>query len=503
MVIKLRPNVIAAVIVVMTVLPSLACGAEGPIKKAIGPTRVEGNLEITPIKFATRPDSPVKKTIKAEEGRLTVPENRSNPTGRKVKIHFVRFAANGQTPGYPTVYLAGGPGGSGTYSSAGDRFPLFQRVREVGDVIALDQRGVYLSEPYMVCPGSWDYPHDKPSDPDILAAAIAPFINQCVAEWGDKADLSAYNTRESAADLDDLRQALGAEKLNLWGISYGTHLGLAYIRQFPDRVNRAVLAGIEGPDHTYKLPGNVDRVLMRVAEAVAADPAAHAALPDFIGSLKEFLARVEKEPVEVEVQDPETKEEHTVVLGRLDFQKGLFGVLGEREDIEELLLRAVPVLQGDYSGVAQAVYGSRRNNRELVMSLAMDCASGATAVRRETIRRQAETALLGNAPNYSLTAKCAAWPANDLGDTFRSPVRSDVPVLFISGTLDGKTPPSNAAEVMEGFPNGRHLIIEGGSHDDDLFLSSPRIADTMIEFLKGGEPDLNPIVLPPIRFQVP
>ncbi len=500
MVIQFRSIVILAV---LSVFSFLACEAEGPIKKTIGPTQVEGNLEITSVKFGTMPDSPVKKTIKAEEGRLTVPENRSNPTGRTVQIHFVRFSATGKTPGYPTVYLAGGPGGSGTYSSAGDRFPLFMAMREVGDVIALDQRGCYMTEPYMVCPGSWDYPLDKPSDPDILAKVMAPFLKQCVEEWSGKADLSAFNTRENVADLEDLRKSLGAEKLNLWGISYGTHLGLAYIRRYPERVNRAVLAGVDGPDHTYKLPANIDRVLMRVADAVAADPAARGAIPDFIGSVKALLAQLEAEPLQVEIQDPETKQRHTVALGPLDVQKAIFGLLCEREDIEELVVRALPVLQGDYTSMALWAYQDRRKNLELVMTLAMDCASGATAERLETIHRQAETALVGKAGSYSIEAKCAGWPANDLGDDFRSPIRSEVPVLFISGTLDGKTPPSNAEEVLHGFPNGRHLIIEGGSHDDDLFLSSPRIAEAMVGFLKGEDPDLEPIILPKIRFRIP
>ncbi|HUP47626.1 MAG TPA: alpha/beta hydrolase, partial [Thermoanaerobaculia bacterium] len=91
---------------------------------------------------------------------------------------------------------------------------------------------------------------------------------------------------------------------------------------------------------------------------------------------------------------------------------------------------------------------------------------------------------------------------DDLGDDYRSPVEADVPVLFISGTLDARTPPENAVDVLRGFPNGRHLVIEGGSHDDDLFLSSPEIAETMIGFLRGEQPR-GRIVLEPLRFRLP
>ena len=136
------------------------------------------------------------------------------------------------------------------------------------------------------------------------------------------------------------------------------------------------------------------------------------------------------------------------------------------------------------------------------MSLSMDCASGATAPRRARIEEQGRTALLGDAQNASLRATCANWPVEDLGDEYRSPVKGDMPVLFISGTLDIKTPPANAEDVLPGFPNGHHLVIDGGSHDDDLFLASPEIADAMMGFLRGEEV-IDRVELEPLRFKLP
>ncbi|HVR43815.1 MAG TPA: alpha/beta fold hydrolase, partial [Thermoanaerobaculia bacterium] len=227
-------------------LLSGGCGSDPPtpILEATGPSVVEGALTRTPIRF-TNTDYHIRPTvIDAEEGRLRVPERHGDPESRTIEIHFVRFASTADRPAPPIVYLAGGPGGSGTWSSSGDRFPLFQRMRRVADVIALDQRGTWGTEPYMVCPGTWSYPLDRPWEEETLRAAVAPFLKKCAGEWGTRADLSAYNTVESAEDLEALRVALGAEKLTLWGTSYGTHLALAYIRAHPDRVHRAILAGI-------------------------------------------------------------------------------------------------------------------------------------------------------------------------------------------------------------------------------------------------------------------
>jgi pimeloyl-ACP methyl ester carboxylesterase len=110
--------------------------------------------------------------------------------------------------------------------------------------------------------------------------------------------------------------------------------------------------------------------------------------------------------------------------------------------------------------------------------------------------------LLGDASVADLVA-CSAWPVADLGDAFRETFSSSVPTLVISGTLDSHTPPEVAEAALASFSDWRHVIIEGGSHDDDLLLSSPKIADLMLAFLKGEEVGSQRIILPPLRFGVP
>jgi pimeloyl-ACP methyl ester carboxylesterase len=95
---------------------------------------------------------------------------------------------------------------------------------------------------------------------------------------------------------------------------------------------------------------------------------------------------------------------------------------------------------------------------------------------------------------------CDAWGNPDLGKSFRAPVKSSVPVLFISGTLDGRTPVSSAEEVGKGFRNGKYLVIEGAWHGDPLFVSSPIIKDIMLEFMRGVPLSTTKITLPPLKF---
>ena len=102
--------------------------------------------------------------------------------------------------------------------------------------------------------------------------------------------------------------------------------------------------------------------------------------------------------------------------------------------------------------------------------------------------------------NGEMPDVCDAWGNPDLGPIFRSPLKSEVPALFISGTLDARTPVSNAEECRSGFRNGQHLIIEGAWHSDPLFLSSPQIKEVMLEFLSGKPLSTTRIALPPLKF---
>jgi pimeloyl-ACP methyl ester carboxylesterase len=134
------------------------------------------------------------------------------------------------------------------------------------------------------------------------------------------------------------------------------------------------------------------------------------------------------------------------------------------------------------------------------MSYMMDCASGQTAARRELIAREAKTALLEDIANFPMPGVCSAWKAPDLGDGFRAPFQSDIPVLFISGTLDARTPVSNAEEYRKGFARSTHMIIDGAVHSDPLFLSSPKIKEGMLEFLRGQPVTVTQISAGPMKF---
>ncbi|HUE81479.1 MAG TPA: alpha/beta hydrolase [Pyrinomonadaceae bacterium] len=455
-----------------------------------------GDLNITPRVF----ESARGEKVDVEFGELTVPENRQKPDSRLIQIAFIRFKSTAKSPAAPIVYLAGGPGGSGIAAARGSRFPLFMAMREIADVIALDQRGVGSSKPNLACKETVSFAPDKLQSRADLLETSRRQSKACAAAFKQQGvDLTGYNTNESADDLEDLRKAIGAKKISLWGISYGTHLSLATIKRHEKSIERVILAGVEGPSQTIKLPSNIQKHLEHIDRLVSADPNLSKDIPSFVNLVKTVLEEAERKPVTVEVTDPNTKQPVKVALNKLAIQLLTAFSFGSGE--AALPARYYAMSKGDFSLVAQGWLNvSRARGVGSAMTYMMDCASGLSDERRKQIVREAETTLLGDVMNFPFPGVCDAWGNPDAGAGFRAPVKSGVPALFISGTLDVRTPPSNAEEVRKGFPNSTHLIIEGAVHSDPLFLSSPQIKDVMIEFMKGQRISTTKITLDPLKF---
>lgn len=472
------------------ILASLFCVTAAAQQKA-------GTLKLKPYTF----ENTKGEKTPAEFGTLLVPERRSDPESNLIEVVFVRFKSTAKTPGPPIVYLAGGPGGSGIDAAAGSRFPMFMALREIGDVIAFDQRGTGHAKPNLGCYERLTLPLDVVPSKEAAVKELGRNAAACATYWRDvqRVDLAGYNTNESADDLEDLRKALGVPKISLVSISYGTHLAFATMRRHPKSIASAILAGTEGPDHTYKLPSNIQKHLEDLAAVVKADPEIGKEIPDLLGLIKSVFDRLDAKPEMVEITDPRTKQKAQITVNKFVMQYIVASNIGTTvtANFPAFFYRAS---KGDFTNPAQVWMNISRQGIGSAMSFMMDCASGQTAARREQIQREAKGTLLEDFFNLPFPEVCEQWKAPDLGDEFRSPLRSDVPVLFISGTLDARTPVSNAEEYRKGFTKSTHIIIEGAVHSDPLFLSSPKIQEGMMEFLRGQPVTATKITLPPMKF---
>lgn len=458
----------------------------------------EAALKIEPFELPTLDG----KRHPAELGRLQVPEDRARPDGPKITLAFVRLRTKATAPGPPIVFLAGGPGVPGTL--VGRRpvyFEFFERLRELGDVILLDQRGTGLSEPTLQCVAKASLPANAFESEATVAAALGGIVRPCVKlVRGDGHSPGAYNTNASADDLDDLRAALGAEKLRLLGTSYGTELALAAVRRHGDRIDRIVLAGTRGPDHVWKLPSTLEAQLERVSRLVAADSVYGALLPDLVGTIRRILDTLAWRPASLEVTDAKTGKKVRLRVGPV----GLQAVL-QNDICYAPVAPQVPAMVATLAGGDSLLFARRIENLYnglgagiSVMALATDCASGGTPERISRAAEERKGAVLGGVRNVLLgEAFCELVGSPDLGPEARAPITSDTPALFITGENDGVTPPAQAEEVLRGFPNGIHFIIADGWNET---LPASSVQNLVVDFFKGVDVRTRRIRLAPIRF---
>ena len=412
-------------------------------------------------------------------GELEVPLLRGESTDKTMRIRFVRLPATGKPDGPPIIYLAGGPGSSGIDAARGDRSALFARLRRHGDVILLDQRGTGMSDPPPKCSTPWQFPRDTASDEASINASLEAALTRCAAEWREKGVvLEAYNNADNAADVADLVRQLGVAKARLVGISYGTFLGFVILRDHPQVVERAVFAGTEGPDHTIKLPTQADPVLAGVSKRLKASSGKPF---DLEASAKRAFARLEKEPGRAKGEDGSTQ-----LVSLYDAQFVTSFLMATSENAEALPALFEAMEAGDFAPMASEVNRLRRFYGALpAMPYAMDAVSPSTAAREKRARDLVTQSLFGNAVNFPSADLAGALGLKQLPMRYARPLWIEAPVLFVSGSLDSRTPPVNAEEMRKSAARSSHIVIEGAGHDNDLFLSTPAILDRIDAFLEG------------------
>lgn len=437
--------------------------------------------------------------VQAEKGVFEVPENRSKPRGRMLKLAFVRFAASGASKGPPIVYLAGGPGGSGVDAARGRRFPLFMALREVGDVIAFDQRGTGWSNDIPPCDVAND--NGPALTRDMIVTSTRRIMADCAAFWRERGiDLAGYNTYESADDVEELRRLLGVDKVSLLGISYGTHLALAILKRHPSSIERAVLASVEGLDETVKLPEGTDAYFARLQRSIDADPEVAKIYPDIAGTMRRVHKRLAAQPATATVKDAAGKERQ-VNFGLFELQLLVSGSIADPSRSSTLPALYALMDRGDYTQAAALISRTVQAPQVRIggMAEAMDAASGISPGRARRVARQATTSLLGDALNFPIPhIDAAVLGVPDLGERFRQPVTSDVPTLFLSGTLDGRTYPESAAEIASRFSRATRLIVENGGHN--ILEADPAIGAAVVAFMQAKPLGTTTIRLPPPKF---
>lgn len=435
----------------------------------------------------------------AEVGTFTVPENRTDPNSNVITLRIMRVKSLNPEAGPPIFILAGGPGGS-SINNLTDYLGDSNILLEQGDLIAVDQRGVGRSRPVLSRMFKRDLPLDNPIDRFDLVAAYCEVIAESKNHWREKGvDLRGYTTPEAADDIDAVREALGYSSMRLFGRSYGSHLGLSIIRRHGDKVAGAVLMGIEGPDHTFKTPKQIERGLEDLDALVARDKTLNEQMPSFLTVVRRVLKKFKKGPLDIEVDLGGTLGMQTVAVSKFELQYWTANNLGRMDGLVEIPATYYAMDHGDFSTIAKFSAEMRSVAVVSAMAAVTDCASGMTDARRNQIAKEAKRAVLGDTVNFPYPDVCACWDVPDLGEEFRGPLRSDVPVLLICGAYDSRTPIANALELVPDLPNSRLIVVRNSGHDPQLFTSWESV-QAAAAFFHDGTVESEMIDMPPIEF---
>ena len=399
-------------------------------------------------------------------GDLEVFENRATRKGRKIKIKVLVVPATGPSPlPDPLFYITGGPGSSAVEDAPGIAGLLATTVRQHRDLIFVDQRGTGGSNPL-------NCTFFDPKDTQSFFGYFFPLndVRKCREELEKVADLKLYTTPIAMDDLDDVRQALGYERINVLGGSYGTRASLVYLRQHGDHVRTVTLHGVVPTDDymPFDYARRNERALDGVIADCAADDGCHKAFPNLSEEKKTVLARLLQGPIDVEVKLNNAGDQTAKVKLPRDLAAEAIRYLmyssGGASRVPSIIHQAAA---GNYAPLAQNALNFRQaivSTGSNGMYLSVTCAEDLPWIKSKEASRLAEGTFLGDYRYRQQNEACGLWPRATVPAEYAKPVRSAAPVLILTGEWDPVTPPSNGDEAARYLPNSKHVVVPHGGH---------------------------------------
>ncbi|MER5761935.1 alpha/beta hydrolase [Streptomyces sp. NPDC002082] len=434
----------------------------------------------TPARFVSgpcpKPPEPIEALGDARCGILEVPENRSRPGSRTIRLAVARIPAASDKPAAdPVVFMAGGPGGD-TFDDV--PFLVGSGLNKDRDLIVMAQRGNLYDRPNLACPEIDRFNEQavglgygsKQAEQIMLKA-----VRDCRARLlADGVDLSAYNSTENAADFADLRRALAIPRWNVYGYSYGSDLALTYLRLHPEGI-RAVAIDSVVPPQTVTLPwgwSNAAEGIDNIFKACAAQPACKDRYPDLPRLLTEQVRKLEAHPLTLNVTPKDGgKPVRTVVDGG-----ALLNLIVAFNPLPKDTPAALEELaNGNPERFAQArAAGSVQKTGEFAHGLTNStvCSEWAPGYSEPDVLTAGQKAfpgwpdtVLAKVPQVPFQyPACGIWNVPDRTKVQRVPTVSSVPALVISGTFDVKTGASWAKDATRNLSRSTAVLVPGIGH---------------------------------------
>jgi pimeloyl-ACP methyl ester carboxylesterase len=447
-------------------------------------------------------------THHVECGYLVVPEDRSQPDGPTVKLHVAIFKTKGgKAEPDPVIYVAGGGGGNHL-----DNYRLYlekggTQILRNRDYVMYNQRGTRYNHPELGCPGFADLMRRQANQglpqEERVAQAVAFFADCYAGLLAEGINPLPYGSDDNAADLNDLRLALGYDQVNLYGTSYGTRVILGVLRDYPEGVRSAIIDSVYPPQVSLyvEYPHNAQRAFETIFDDCAADPDCRAQYPDLRETFYRLAAELNADPVYV----------GSLWVNGSDFMGAIYSALYEASAIPKIPKWIEQASHGDHSGLLWFYQRSLINDNAdrfiahgvhytLLCQEEAPFSDPAQALALASELQPVVQEAMGW-PDPDL-AICKAWQVGAADPIENEAVRSEVPTLIFAGRYDPITPPvwgRLAAETLDHsyffeFPHVGHGIMRADKCGLEIGLQF--LADPWVE------PDSTCLdALPPPEFE--
>lgn len=403
-------------------------------------------------------------------GVLTVAENRRKTDTHAIGLPVMIFRSRAAAPAAdPVLFVPGGPGGSAVAGRKSGRGNILLDDR---DFIVLEPRGASLAQPALECPTTNALKREIAAGRlrgDAGRAELAKAAAACrEALTASGVDLDGYRTEALADDIEDLRKALGYEKWNLLGVSYGTRLALAVLRRHPSGVRSVVLDSVLPPDVNFDevAAANLQRSLNLVFDGCAVDRDCSAAYPDLRRRFADLIARADRQPLPLALDAAGTEGRPVEVRGA-EVVDAVYAALHDPETIPHIPRIISSAAAGDYVELTPLVKNNQGpSSMAWGLRYSVWCADEAPFERADRIAAQVAPAMgLGGIDEGTASPEeCRAWNVAAAPAIENEPVKSDVPTLIFAGEFDPDTPPDWGRQLLESMPNAVYVELRGRSH---------------------------------------
>jgi pimeloyl-ACP methyl ester carboxylesterase len=395
-------------------------------------------------------------------GAIEVLENPDRPGSRKLEIHFAVIpAVKGHARPDPIVPLLGGPGEAAIETG----WMFVERLAPMlndRDLLLVDQRGAGQSSA-LRCH------FFSPDDPaESLQNLFPPArVESCAKDLAMHVDLTQYSYRRFADDLEKLRRTLGYGPLNLFAGSYGTRAAQVFVRTYPSSVRTIYLGSIVPIDIAIPLPNAraAQSALEDTFAACESDAPCRSAFPHVRDGFSRIMERLASNRVLVRVPG----HSGTVALskGRVaEWFRSLLYRPSSAADLPWLIDRAS---KGDWDPIVKGILDDERdadNELSFGLLLSITCTDDVAFVRQGEVAAATANTFLGDWRLRQQQAACKAWPHSVTPESFRDPIHTQIPTMFVSGDSDGGTPLWFTEHAAPGFQNRVEVIMNNHGHTE-------------------------------------